>query len=119
MILVGQCGDVAPRRQVLLAFAPALPASEPHSQALFVSVFLICYAVVADLCTPWKSNVLSILDIAMCTCLRIFAIASMAFVPSSRIAVAIFGPFMLAVLGLLCAFLAFESVVACVHLCRY
>jgi len=72
-------GNFLMLRQSLLAFAPAIPSSEPHLQVLFASGVLVCYGVRAAHEKPWKSGILNGVDIFLSISLAFFLLSSTAF----------------------------------------
>merc|ERR1719482_240928 len=77
-------GNVVLLRQLLLAFAPVLPADEPHAQAVNVSCVLSFYSVFASNSNPWKSRLLNFLDLVQCLGLFTFIASATSFMETSK-----------------------------------
>jgi len=70
-------------RQTALAFAPLVPANDPHAQAIVVCAVLSIYAAAVSRHWPWKADVLNFLDCFHCILLSIYVVAGTAYMEKS------------------------------------
>mmetsp|Transcript_25054 Transcript_25054/g.83597 ORF Transcript_25054/g.83597 Transcript_25054/m.83597 type:complete len:1172 (-) Transcript_25054:119-3634(-) len=77
-------GNLFMLRQLLLAFAPSLPATTPHGQSIYVIIVLCFYGFAQAHYWPWKAPEFNLLDLYVTAGLVVVITISMVFIPTTE-----------------------------------
>ena len=69
-------------RQICIALVTLVPPSQPHLQVIVMVTILTCYAAGASCYRPWKSSMLSTLDVIQTTGVTVFLATSASLLES-------------------------------------
>eukprot|EP00747_Dinoflagellata_sp_TGD_P056548 gnl/TRDRNA2_/TRDRNA2_150155_c4_seq1.p1 gnl/TRDRNA2_/TRDRNA2_150155_c4~~gnl/TRDRNA2_/TRDRNA2_150155_c4_seq1.p1 ORF type:complete len:365 (+),score=25.23 gnl/TRDRNA2_/TRDRNA2_150155_c4_seq1:3-1097(+) len=71
--------NVCYTRQLLLAFTPTLPDTQPHLQTIYMLMVLLLYVILLSYYWPWRSTMVNLVDLIVAVLVMMLVMVAAAF----------------------------------------